>query len=1003
MLHHMYHQSTETLHVGTEAPRAYYIPFSSKTGALYEKRNASDRFIQLSGEWDFRWYPTVGEFRESDLSRTDGCDRISVPRNWQTYFDRPYDKPHYANLEYPFPVDPPYVPDDNPCGLYTRTIELEPQKGESYYLNFEGVSSAFYVWLNGRFVGYSQVSHCTSEWNVTDYLTRGINRLAVLVVKWSDGSYLEDQDYFRLSGIFREVYLLRRPQAHIVDYQVRQTIHADLEMAEIDVAFTMAGDVTAHCELISPDGVKLAAASGTESVHFTVEAPVLWNDEQPALYTLLIEANGECIRERIALRRLVIEDGVLLLNNRPLKLRGINRHDSHPILGHATPEAHMLRDLYLLKQANCNTIRTSHYPNDPRFPEYCDELGMMLVDEADLETHGMGYDWEGKWDWTRWSMLSNTPEWREAYVDRAARLYERDKNRGCVIFWSLGNESGCGVNHRAMREYIKARDPQALVHYENAHLEFKAVPEGECFADISDVESRMYAGIPYIEQYFDEKLSDKPFFLCEYVCSMSTGDVFAHWNQVLEHKGFCGACIWEFCDHAYEIEKGKFFYGGDFGDSEKNDTGCIDGLVFPDRRPRPGYYDMKQVYRQASATYENGAVTVESRRYFADLTDMDLVWKLECDGRISHQGRIAGLEIAPQGEQRYQLFDASEAYGHAILTLSLVQNRKTAWAEPGYETGFEQFEIPTAKMPVSVHRAGVLRATESGETICLETGSMAYVFDLQHGCISQIRCGGRELLTAPIGFSLWHAPTYNGTSADLWRKLFLDRAAQKTYAAKVVERSDGAVDIVVDLALGAPSSLPAMTGKMRYTFCADGSVELRFDGTLKEIIPRLPLLGLEVHLIRELDQAHYYGHGPIEAYSDRHHSTKVGLYETTADENPTPYIRPQENGSHYGTLWAEVENAEGQGIFFAPLPGSELCFNISRFTSKQLYETMHNFELVPRDETIVRLDYRITGISENGAITQLEPERDALAARNQRFGFRILPYLNAPDAFAELN
>lgn len=1003
MVFQMYHQSTETLHVGCEAPRAYFIPFSTKYSALNEKRNESVFFQQLSGEWSFRWYASFGDFRESDIYRTDGWDRISVPRNWQTYFDRPYDKPHYTNLEYPFPVDPPFVPDDNPCGLYTRTFEAEPGQDETFYLNFEGVDSAFYVWLNGQFVGYSQVSHCTSEFEVTDFLAKGTNRIAVLVVKWSDGSYLEDQDYFRLSGIFREVYLLRRPQAHIQDYQVCQTIEKNLSQANIRVDFTMVGSVTASCELISPDGISIAKAEGSDCVSFTVDSPILWNDEQPALYTLLIEANGEWIRERIALRRLVIEDGVLLLNNCPLKLRGINRHDSHGTLGHATPEAHMLKDLYLLKQANCNTIRTSHYPNDPRFPEYCDELGMMLVDEADLETHGMGYDWEGKWDWPRWSMLSNSPDWKNAYVDRAARLYERDKNRGCVIMWSLGNESGCGVNHRAMREYIKSRDPKALVHYENAHLEFKAVPEGECFADISDVESRMYANIDYIDRYFNEKLSDKPFFLCEYVCSMSTGNVFAQWNQVLEHKGFCGGCIWEYCDHAYEIEKGKFYYGGDFGDCDYHDTGCIDGLVFPDRRPRPGYYDMKQVYRQASATYENGAVTVESRRFYSDLSDMDLVWKLECDGKILHQGRIASLDIAPQGEQRYVLFDASEVYGHAILTLSFVQNRKTVWADAGFETGFEQFILQSEPATAPVRKTGTVRTVESGNSLLIETEKTEYTFDMLHGWIAQIRCGGRELLKAPVTFSVWHAPTYNGSGADLWKKLFLAQAKQKTYDTKLVERADGAVDVMVSLAIGAPSSLPAVTAEACYTFRYDGSVELRFDGTIKEIIPRLPLLGLELHLDQTMDQARYYGHGPIEAYSDRHRSTKVGLYETTADDNPTPYIRPQENGSHYGTLWAEVENAEGQGLFFAPLPDSELCFNISRFTSEQLRDTPHHFELVPQPETIVRLDYRISGISENSVIAQTEPERDALSARRQCFGFKILPYLNTPDAFSELN
>ena len=999
-----YHKSLENLHVGCEPPRAYFIPFDSEASARNGRRADSARFQQLCGEWRFRWYASFEDFREADIAAPlDACDVISVPRSWQTYLDRPYDKPNYINLEYPFPVDPPHVPEDNPCGLYLRTFEAQTDGGESYFLNFEGVNSAFYVWLNGRFAGYSQVSHCTSEFDVTDFLVCGENRLAVLVVKWSDGSYLEDQDYFRLSGIFREVYLLRRPRAHLRDYHVRQSVAADLRTAELEISFAACGAVPVSCKLFAPDGRLIAAAAAEkERAAFVVDAPVLWSDERPALYTLLMEAGGEFIRERVAIRRLAIEAGAVLLNNQPVKARGINRHDSHPLLGHATPEAHMLRDLRLLKQANCNAIRTSHYPNDPRFLEYCDELGFMVIDEADLETHGMGYDWEGEWDWTRWSALSNAPEWREAYVDRAARLYERDKNRGCVVMWSLGNESGCGVNHRAMRTYIKSRDPKALVHYENAHLEFKAVPEGECFADISDVESRMYADVGYIGRYFEEKLSEKPFFLCEYVCSMSTGDVFANWDLALRHKGFFGGCIWEFCDHAIDAGGGRYLYGGDFDDHPNGGTGCLDGLVYPDRRPRPGYFDMKQVYRQAAAVYENGAVTVKSRRYFKDLGDFDMVWKLECDGKVRRQGRIERMKIEPQGERRYELFAPEEISGHAFLTLSFVQNGETPWAECGFETGFEQFELKAACLPALVEKKGEVRAEDSGGIFRFKAADAEYVFDKSRGRLAQICCGGLELLRAPAAFSLWHAPTYNGTSAGLWMKLFLDKTAQKTYAAELTKRADGAYEVTVKLALGAASSLPALTGECRYTFCPDGAVELRFAGRLKEIIPRLPLIGVELRLPKELDKARYYGHGPFEAYADRHRSTKVALYETTADDNFEHYIRPQENGSHYGTLWAQVENAEGQGLFVAPLPDSELCFQISRYTSRQLYETKHDFELVPLDETVVRLDYRITGISENGLITAMEPERDGLAAREIRFGFVMKPYLNAPDAFGEL-
>ena len=1001
MLFQEYHQSTEHLHVGCEAPRAYFVPFASFSSAATRRRENSEFFQLLSGEWSFRWYASFLDFSESDINLSDAdCERISVPRSWQTYLDRDYDKPNYTNLEYPYPVDPPFVPDENPCGLYLRDFTVE-NADDRYYLNFEGVEGGFYVWVNGQFAGYSQVAHMTSEFDVTELVKVGTNRLAVLVVKWSDGSYLEDQDYFRMSGILRDVYLLNRPQAHIRDYYVRQDVAVDLSSAKLSVELELRGEVDVKCALYAPDGTLIAEGCGSKTVDFDVSAPILWNDEQPQQYTLVLTAGREVIAERIAVRRLVIEDGVVLLNNRPTKARGINRHDSHPILGHAVSEEAMLKDLQLLKQANCNAIRTSHYPNDPRFVQYCEELGFLMIDEADLETHGMGYDWEGQWDWTRWSFLSNSPDWKNAYVDRAARLFERDKNRGCVVLWSLGNESGCGVNHRAMREYIKAREPKALVHYENAHLEFKAVPEGECFADISDVESRMYADTAYIARYFAEKLSDKPFFLCEYVCSMSTGDVFANWDLVLKHKGFFGACIWEYCDHSVDLGGGRYTYGGDFNDAVHSGTGSADGLVYPDRRPRPGYYDMKQVYRQAAATYADGVVTVTNRRYFADLSDFALVWKLECDGKICAQGRIESLDIAAQESKSFALIDPATVKGHAFLTLSFVQNDATAWADAGFETGFEQFDLTALADELPPRKQSTLCATETDSILSVSAGNAEYIFDKRRGKIMQIKCGEQATLNEPVKFSLWHAPTINGSSADLWLKLFLNKAQQKTYATEVGEIKDGKLEVLTKIALGPVSSLPSIKAEVSYTFCSDGAVEIRFNGRLKDMIPRLPLIGLELHLPQEFDKAVYYGHGPIEAYSDRHMSTKIGRYETTADDNFEHYIRPQENGSHYGTRWAQVANFEGRGLYFAPLKDSELCFNISRFTSQELMDAKHDYELVPRDESVVRLDYRITAISESGLLAEVYPERDGLAARDLSFGFVIKPFTSKLDSFAE--
>ena len=360
-----------------------------------------------------------------------------VPSSWQNCTEKGYDAPQYLNSNYPYPLDMPHIPDENPCALYSKDVIIPGNfEGKKIYINFEGVDSCFYLFVNDKFAAYSQVSHCTSEINISEYLKKGKNKIDVLVVKWCDGSYLEDQDYFRLSGIFREVYLLARQENHLKDIYVRQDVAEDLKTAVIKFE----ADKCVNFSLLSPDGKEILSGNTDEEI--AIENPVLWNAENPQLYTLVLEDECEFIPVKLGLKRLEIKGAIMYLNNEKVKLYGINRHDTHPVLGHATPVDHMKEDLYILKRASCNCIRTSHYPNDPRFLEYCDEMGFMVIDEADIETHGMGFEYRNDWDWMRWSMLSTVDEWEEAYVDRAKRLFERDKNHGCVVMWSLGNEAG---------------------------------------------------------------------------------------------------------------------------------------------------------------------------------------------------------------------------------------------------------------------------------------------------------------------------------------------------------------------------------------------------------------------------------------------------------------------------------------------------------------------------------------------------------------------------------
>lgn len=1005
-----YHKSLAELHMGCEKPRAYFIPFESEAAAA-KPRGESAYFKSLCGTWKFRYYRSfedVGDDFYAPDYDTSGLEDITVPKCWQMYLDRDYDKPNYIDQEYPFILDPPNVPEDNPCGAYIRDYYLENDfASRELYLNFEGVSSAFYVFVNGSFAGYSQVSHCTSEFNVTSYSRPGKNRIAVLVLKWCDGSYLEDQDFFRLSGIFREVYLLSRPAGHIRDVDIKTDVTPGLDFAEITAEIANKGDFETEYKLISPSGELLSSGKTKGDVKIGVHNPVLWNDEAPALYTLFLEANSEVLRFLVGVRRLVIENGIALLNNVPVKLRGVNRHDSHPQLGYATPPEHMLRDLELLKKANCNAIRTSHYPNDPRFLEYCDIYGFMVIDEADLETHGMGFEFrgdsrKGAWSYPRWSSLSESSEWRAAYLDRAERLFERDKNHGCVVMWSLGNESGVGKNHRAMANFIRARRPGAIVHYENSHLEYKDIPEGENFADVSDVESRMYADISYIERYFSEKLSEKPFFLCEYVDSMSTGDLYAYWDCVEKHDGFWGACIWEFCDHAVDAGDGKYLYGGDFNDQPNNGISCLDGLVYPDRRPRPGYFDMKRVYQPFKVTFKDGEITVKNRRYYTSLSDHDLVWTLERDGKPVFSGKIPSLDIPPRSVRTYRLFENADFTGALYLTLSFVRNHADELIPYGYETGFEQFRLPSAPRARAVQRGEVL-TREDGRTITLRAGDTEYCFDKIHGALCSIIADGKEFLASPVKFSFWHAPTYNGGSAGYWKLVRFNRTFQKTYRTVLIPFDGEKAIVRSEIALGPMSSPPTIRGTAEYAFLPDGSVLFSFDGDVRDVFRLLPKIGLELALKAGNENVCYYGRGPHEAYVDRYLSARVARWETTATDNFEHYIRPQENSSHYETLWATVSDDSGSGLCFTPYgEKSELCFNASHFTSADIEAAAHDFELCPRKETIVCLDYRFTGISENGTIALEHPER-LLTDKHLSFGFKIKPVdIAAIEPFDEM-
>lgn len=967
-----YHKDLGSLHIGCEKPRAYYIPYQSEEAALTGKREDSANFISLCGEWNFKFYNSFEDIGE-DFLNAEFADTIPVPKCWQTQLGKGYDVPLYSNLFYPFPLDPPHVPDENPAGHYNRKISLEKKSGKKYYINFEGVSSCFYLYINGEFAAYSQVSHCTSEVDITDKLADGENTIDVVVVKWCDGSYLEDQDYFRLSGIFREVYILER-SSEIKDVYIKATLSDDLSSGRLTA--DIIGEYEFDYNLIAPNGETVATGCGDMDI--AVSAPELWSSEKPLLYTLLISCKGEIIPFKVGFKRIDFRGNVAYVNNQPIKLYGINRHDSNPETGYYCDMDHMLRDIRIVKQGNCNTIRTSHYPNDPRFLELCDEYGLMVVDEADIETHGMGFEYRDTWDWMRWSKLSIDDEWEPAYVDRAARLFERDKNHACVIMWSLGNESGCGKNHRAMGKYIKSRAPKAIIHYENAHLEFKAVPVGENYSDISDVESRMYADLDYTKEYSENKNSKKPFYFCEFVCSMTTGDIHAHCDMFRKYPAIWGGCIWELTDHAVKVADNAYRYGGDFGDYPNNSICCIDGLVFPDRKLRPGFYDMKKAYQPFTAEYADGKVTVKNYRYFEALSDMYIKWSVEVNGESVMSGRIDDTDIAPQSTKEYYLFDSAPISDCCCLTLTFHEKNNTKWSDADFETGFVQFDL-SVEQPKNQLSAAIPTVTEADRYVKIDSGNVCYTFDKPYGRISSIVCGGKEMLSKPVKIEMWKAHGYNqeGDAEDR-RSAAIQAAVQKTYSATVSTEAD-CVKITCPVSIGGPAVVPVLNGELTYKFYGDGSAVMGFNGGFRQLLAdmnmHLPRFGFAFALNGGYENMEYFGKGPHESYADRHLACRYGKFNTTVNDNFVPYIRPIENGAHFGSKYGVVTNENGEGVIFAPVSEDAFFFNASHYTPYMLEATKHNDELVPLEDTMVYVDYRFDIRGGHGYYDTVEPER----------------------------
>jgi len=971
-----YWEDTSILHVNCEKPRAYFIPYESEENAKKGIRGMSKYFVSLNGTWKFKYHTSVLQVEDGFYSEDydiSSWDSIPVPSNWQLHG---YDIPHYTNINYPYPCDPPFVPNDNPAGIYVREFNWNPEDNKETYLVFEGVDSCFYLWVNGIEAGYSQVSHMTSEFNITKYLKPGKNRIAVMVLKWCDGSYLEDQDMWRLSGIFREVYLLKRDSTHISDVFIKSNISSDFSEGTLVCELEISGNETNEVRAVLKDTEGRILAEEKDSFQgkgvfeFKVKSPKLWSAEIPSLYEIYLYMGNEVIRFKTGFRKIEIIDSVIYVNGKAIKFKGVNRHDSHPELGHTIPLWHMKQDLIIMKRHNVNAIRTSHYPNDPRFLELCDEMGFYVIDEADLECHGVLRAGD-------YSMLARDPSFEQAFVDRMQRMVERDKNHPSIVIWSLGNESGFGDNHRRMAEWAKSRDNSRLIHYEGAFAPavFKPEEDTSCL----DVYSRMYPPIDWISNTFLQDPNEKrPLILCEYCHAMGNGpgDLKDYWDLFYSNPRLAGGFVWEWTDHAVKTKTPDgieyYAYGGDFGDQPNDGNFCVDGLVYPDRKPHTGLLELKNIIapvRVEPIDLASGKFKITNLYDFRSLSNIMLRWNMEKDGKMVQAGELKDLDIQPWESAEIVLPYSMpvEKDGRYYVKIDFLLAEDTPWAEKGHEIAFRQFELPTGtveKLTNNVSEMHPIAICKEKSSVIISGNDFVYVFDTDTGSFSKLVYKGVDMIAKQPKFNVWRAPTDNDMYIKVnWMNEGYNRLDTHTYNVEIVEQTDKYITFSSDFSLGGYIKKPVIKAKAYWTVYGSGDIIMEVDAKVRENLPFLPRFGLQLVMPKGNETVEYFGYGPHESYIDKHHSTYKSRFSNTVDGMFENYLMPQENGSHYATEWAAVTNLQGVGMLFIGM--EDFSFNVAHYTPEDLTDAKHPYELKKRDETIVNLDYMMSGLGSN--------------------------------------
>ncbi len=956
----IYHESPEQLHIGTLPPHCYFIPFGKEQNP-FDGREKSAYLELLNGDWNFSYYESIIDM-EDDFVSIKPNTTIPVPSNWQLHG---YDKPQYTNVCYPIPYEPPYVPDDIPVGVYSRSYSHTPD-GMRKILTFEGVDSCLYLYINGSFAGYSQVSHMTAEFDITDLLREGENTITAAVLKWCDGTYLEDQDKFRLSGIFRDVYVLSRPEKRLENYRVRTILNGNnFAVLELEVYGT-----DAEITLSDADGkaVFCGKAADGKKLEIKVEKVHLWSAEKPYLYNLVIETATEIIGEKVGFRNISVENGVVKINGKAVKFRGVNRHDSYPDTGYYASVKQMRTDLELMKKHNINGVRTSHYPNSPVFYQLCDEYGFYVIDEADLEMHGCvevynDFKWSRGYDGI--ALLASDERFKKAIVDRSELMVKRDVNRPCIVFWSLGNESGYGTNLLAAAEYIKAFDSTRLVHYESTH---KLDDTSDA---VLDVVSQMYTSIEDMKKFLEDENEKRPFILCEYCHAMGNGpgDLEDYRNMFHSNERFCGGFIWEWCDHGFSLGKTadgkeKFGYGGDFGERHNDGNFCMDGLVYPDRRVHTGLLEAKQVYRPVRV--EKGATAdsfvLKNMLCFENAGDiLDGRYEITYDGGKYAEGTF-DFSVEPMGTMIVTIPEAAESRDKtAYIRFIFTMKNDMGWCEKGYEVCFDQLMLSEVSNGCEEAVCGNIECTEKPLSVEIRANDTEYIFNRRTASFDSIKHCGTEILDKPIQFNFFRAPTDNDVMKHDWYRAHLNDYIVKVYSTEV-HACENSVEIKVKQSFGWSIHQPFACADVVYTIDGGGELIVKCEVEMSEKIDILPRFGLRLFVPKTFDTVNYFGYGPYESYIDKHQASYVGNFTSPISAMHEDYTRPQENSSHFGCTHMTVTDGNVKVRFEA---GKSFSFNASEYTQEELAEKRHCFELEKCESNVICVDYKMAGVGSN--------------------------------------